>query len=56
MADKISRPHERFTYKTGLSEASNSTILSDFPPESRALLSPELVIDKKIEMGASTKA
>jgi hypothetical protein len=45
-----------YTCKTGQSEASNSTILSDFPLESRALLSPELVIVKKCEMGASTKA
>jgi hypothetical protein len=70
MAGDISRPYKLFnpplttihdvpfsthTCKTGLSDASNSTILSDFPVESRALLSPKLIIVKKCEMGASTK-
>ena len=44
------------TCSTGLSEASNSAILQDFPAKSRALLGPELIIVKKCEMGASTKA
>ena len=45
-----------YTCKRGLSEASNSTVPLDFPLESRVFPSPELVIVKKWEIGASTKA